>query len=82
MPSANVSSFISYRLIHVKILDFTSSEVGLVISSAIALIGQFQFGVRQSAEMENQMTSVERVVEYGNLSSEASWESNQGSFSY
>lgn len=48
-----------------------SSEVGLAITSAMALAGMFQWGVRLSAEAENQMTSVERIIEYGKLPSEA-----------
>ena len=35
------------------------------------LTGMIQWGMRQSAEMENLMTSVERVLEYGRLPSEA-----------
>ena len=54
----------------------SSSEAGLVITSAISLTGTVMLGVRQSAEMENQMTSVERIVEYGQLTSEAPLESN------
>ncbi len=48
----------------------TSSQVGLAVSSAITLSGMFQWGVRQSAELESQMTSVERVNEYSHLPSE------------
>uniref|UniRef100_A0A673C8C9 Multidrug resistance-associated protein 4 n=1 Tax=Sphaeramia orbicularis TaxID=375764 RepID=A0A673C8C9_9TELE len=52
--------------------------VGLALSYAVTLTGMFQWGVRQSAEIENMMTSVERVVEYAELESEAPWEtSNQ-----
>ena len=49
----------------------TGSEAGLAVSSAMALTGIFQWCVRQAAEVENQMTSVERIMEYSNLSSEA-----------
>ncbi|KAG8235220.1 hypothetical protein J437_LFUL015912 [Ladona fulva] len=50
-------------------------NVGLAITQSIGLTGMFQWGMRQSAEMENQMTSVERVVEFTNLESEPPLES-------
>ena len=56
----------------------TGSEAGLAISSAMSLTGALQWGVRQAADTENQMTSVERVVEYGQLPSEAPLESTKG----
>jgi len=58
----------------------TGSEAGLAISSAMSLTGALQWGVRQAADTENQMTSVERVVEYGQLPSEAPLESTKGKF--
>ncbi|KAJ3591681.1 hypothetical protein NHX12_006813 [Muraenolepis orangiensis] len=56
--------------------DMESGAVGLVLSYALSLIGMFQWGVRQSAEVENMMTSVERVVEYTELESEGPWETD------
>mmetsp|Transcript_876 Transcript_876/g.1744 ORF Transcript_876/g.1744 Transcript_876/m.1744 type:complete len:1390 (+) Transcript_876:165-4334(+) len=45
--------------------------LGLSISMLIYLSGVFQWCIRQSAEVVNQMVSVERVLEYGHLESEA-----------
>merc|ERR1712071_24632 len=55
--------------------SISGSQAGLAISSTIMLTGAFQWGVRQSAEVENQMTSVERVIEYSQLKPEAELES-------
>ncbi|CAG2174557.1 unnamed protein product [Oppiella nova] len=46
-------------------------SAGLALSMALGVTGMTQWGVRQSAEVENQMTSVERIVEYSRLESEA-----------
>ncbi|KAM6893505.1 ATP-binding cassette sub-family C member 4-like [Xenentodon cancila] len=54
-----------------------AGQVGLVLTYAVTLIGNFQWTVRQSAEVENMMTSVERVVEYAELESEAPWETKK-----
>ncbi|CAD1479365.1 unnamed protein product, partial [Heterotrigona itama] len=50
-------------------------NVGLAITQSIGLTGMFQWGMRQSTEMENQMTSVERVLEYSKVESEPPLES-------
>ncbi|KAG8452202.1 hypothetical protein GDO86_004119 [Hymenochirus boettgeri] len=52
-----------------------AGQVGLALSYAITIMGTFQWGVRQSAEVENLMISVERVMEYTQLEKEADWES-------
>ncbi|CAM4620699.1 unnamed protein product [Leuciscus chuanchicus] len=54
-----------------------AGDVGLALSYALTLMGMFQWGVRQSAEVENMMTSVERVLEYTELESEAPWETKK-----
>ncbi|XP_053732526.1 ATP-binding cassette sub-family C member 4-like isoform X2 [Synchiropus splendidus] len=50
--------------------------VGLALSYALTLTGMFQWSVRQSAEIENMMTSVERVLEYADLEREPPWETD------
>nr|CAB3219633.1 multidrug resistance-associated protein 4 [Phallusia mammillata] len=52
-------------------LQTDAGKVGLVLSYSIMLMGMFQWGVRQSAEVENLMTSVERVQEYYRIPPEA-----------
>ncbi|XP_019519396.1 PREDICTED: multidrug resistance-associated protein 4 [Hipposideros armiger] len=59
-------------LILAKTLD--AGQVGLALSYALTLMGTFQWCVRQSAEVENMMISVERVMEYTDLEKEAPWE--------
>lgn len=44
------------------VLDQYGGNVGLAITQAMGLTGMFQWGMRQSTEMENQMTSVERYL--------------------
>nr|XP_020732967.1 multidrug resistance-associated protein 4-like [Odocoileus virginianus texanus] len=59
-------------LLLVESLDL--GQVGLVLSLTLTLSRMFQWCVRQSAEVENMMISVERVIEYTNLEKEAPWE--------
>ena len=50
--------------------DFLGGDVGVAINACLFLTGALQYGMRQSAEVENLMTSVERVMEYGELKTE------------
>ncbi|CAB4055240.1 ABCC4 [Lepeophtheirus salmonis] len=56
--------------------DASGGDVGLSLTLSLALSGMIQWGLRQSAEVENFMTSVERVVEYGELPKEKGLESD------
>jgi ABC-type multidrug transport system fused ATPase/permease subunit len=53
------------------------SAAALSISYCITLTGLFQWGIRQSAETENFMTSAERIHEYGQLVPESYQNSNE-----
>ncbi len=80
LPSVKVSVTL-FKEIHWPIqpffTDLSSGEAGLIISAAMSMI-ELEYGIRQSAEMMNQMTSVDRVIEYGRLPSEAPLESSKG----
>lgn len=41
-----------------------SGSVGLAITQALSLTGMFQWCIKQTTELENDITSVERVLEY------------------
>ncbi|XP_040575219.1 ATP-binding cassette sub-family C member 4 isoform X2 [Lepeophtheirus salmonis] len=56
--------------------DASGGDVGLSLTLSLALSGMIQWGLRQSAEVENFMTSVERVLEYGELPKEKGLESD------
>ncbi|XP_032230963.2 ATP-binding cassette sub-family C member 4 isoform X2 [Nematostella vectensis] len=53
--------------------DIDAGVVGLTLSYAVMLTGMFQWCVRMSAEVENQMTAVERVVDYSKVEPEGEW---------
>jgi len=55
--------------------SFYSGDVGLAITQSMTLVIMCQWGMRQTAEMENNMTCVERVLEYAQMPSEPPLES-------
>lgn len=48
----------------------SGSSIGLTLSNVLLLTGAFQWGIRQSAEAQTQMTSVERVAELNKIDRE------------
>lgn len=53
---------------------YYSGDVGLAITQSMNLVLMCQAGMRQTVELENMMTSVERVLEYANIPSEPPYE--------
>ncbi|CAH1738402.1 unnamed protein product [Aphis gossypii] len=65
------TSIVTFSFIVISNTTF-GGNVGLAISQTCGLAGLVQFGMRQTAELENHMTSVERVLEYTNAPQESS----------
>ena len=55
-----------------ELFGFSAGSVGLTLSTAQYMLGLFQWGIRQLSETENQLTSVERLLEYAKLEPEPS----------
>ncbi|XP_017768861.1 PREDICTED: multidrug resistance-associated protein 4-like [Nicrophorus vespilloides] len=70
----DILCFIFTALVTFSFLTFgdamSGGDVGLAITQASALTGIVQWGMRQSAEVANQLMSVERVMEYNMLEEE------------
>ncbi|KAL1513293.1 hypothetical protein ABEB36_002717 [Hypothenemus hampei] len=60
-----MSGLILYFLIFSE--GVTAGEVGLAISQSLVLSQLLQYAIRQVTEVENTMTSVERVLEYSDV---------------
>ncbi|CAM2724338.1 unnamed protein product [Rotaria socialis] len=50
--------------------QFSAADIALTLSYSLNLIGLLQWTIRQSVELETQMTSVERALEYCKLEQE------------
>lgn len=57
---------------------FTGSEIGLALSQALNLLFVVQFGIKEASEMINQMTGVERILEYTKIKSEGPFDTPEG----
>lgn len=53
--------------------------MGLAISQSLILTGMVQHGMRQTAEVITQLTSVERVMQYTKLEKEGPFNTPKGS---
>lgn len=67
-------NFVRENIFHIS-SKVKSGNIGLVILYCINLVGMCQYGMRQTAEVESQMTSVERITEYIQLPSEPAMDS-------
>ncbi|KAI4502295.1 hypothetical protein M0802_002207 [Mischocyttarus mexicanus] len=81
--SLDVFCFIFTSLVTFSFLllnsSFSGGEVGLAITQVMAMTGMIQWGMRQSAEVANQMMAVERILEYTQLPPETNLR-NKGKF--
>ncbi|XP_063223955.1 ATP-binding cassette sub-family C member 4-like [Bacillus rossius redtenbacheri] len=57
--------------------EYFGANVGLAISQAMMLTGMLQYGIRQVTEVLNQMTAVERVIEYAKIEKETGIDSGR-----
>ena len=55
-----------------KYANIDAGSIGLSLTTIIPLLGMLQWGVRQSTETENLLTSVERLMEYKDIEPETS----------
>lgn len=63
-------SFVTLSFVVFDIGSGQSGNVGLIILQCVNMIRMCQWGMRQTADMENHMTSVERIMEYMDLPTE------------
>lgn len=64
------------------VTDSSRSSFGLVITQSLCLIRHVQLVVRLLCNVENEMSSVEAVLEYSNIVQETSQESPKGEITH
>jgi ABC-type multidrug transport system fused ATPase/permease subunit len=57
--------------------DTPGGNVGLALTQVMSMLGMVQWGMMQTAELENHMVAVERILEYTDLPSEEKKDSNR-----
>lgn len=62
---------VTFSFVEMTDKNIESGNIGLAITQVIKLIGMCQWGIKQTAELENQMISVERLIQYSKLPSES-----------
>ncbi|CAG9864186.1 unnamed protein product [Phyllotreta striolata] len=63
-------AFVAYQFLIFEPSEGITGTVGLTLSQCLILTGMLQMGVRQTAEVTNNMVSVERVLQYTNIKKE------------
>ncbi|XP_044009118.1 ATP-binding cassette sub-family C member 4-like [Aphidius gifuensis] len=63
-------AYLCFSLILMDPSEISSGSVGLAISQCLILTGMLQIGVRQSADIQSQMTAIERILQYTDLPKE------------
>lgn len=66
--------YIAIVVLSFFVMSSSAGNVGLAITQAMGLTGMVQLGIKQTASLENSMTSVERIVEYNSIESEVGTE--------
>ncbi|CAH0557612.1 unnamed protein product [Brassicogethes aeneus] len=75
MISTMFLAIVTYQFLIFDDGSTLKGDVGLVITQSLILMGMLQFGVRQTAEVAGNMTSVERILQYTKLDKEGPFES-------
>lgn len=56
-----------FKTCYLVVIELDAGSVGLALTYAVTLMGMFQWGVRQSAEVENMVRYLQHVPKFGFL---------------